>query len=434
MIDYQSFILNALLDKYEQSKHYRTPGQSSRGVFLRYDRSSFPDYWIDSTADYRLEINRVTRQLTQSGLIEIRWAPLAENLVVDRVGLSLQAVDRAYAVANRVPLRARENRLREVASRWLEKWSPGGIRLLDQSDLDPGQWAALFASAVTRAVDDGSRLPVGLSPDDGNLLDEICRVIDAGLKLEQDIPKRVLSLRVLGHTKRLEQIESRFVRVLKEFYPGAGEIEDRADLMAELGIVETPQHIFLAGPLALRSEAGAEIDVAGFTPDVGLSGRFLLDCRIVGLKAERILTIENLSCFYHFLERRPSGALAVYLGGYHSRMQRAFLVKLRDFAQKESPGTTFHHWGDLDLGGFRIFRHLRDRCGLPLQPYLMDKATYLSHLHRGIEFDRAYGAKLQALLLDQEYAVFHDVISEMLVQGKKLEQESIEPDRSQGRS
>lgn len=426
MIDYRSFILNTLLDKYEQSKHYRAPGHSSRGVFLRYDRSSFPDYWIDSTADYRLEINRVTRELAQGGLIEIRWAPLAENLVVDRVYLSLQAVDRAYAVASRTPLRAKEKRLMEVVEGWLKRWSSGGTQPLDRSGIERGQWAAQFANAILRAVDEGARIPAGLSAEESDVLDEICRVIDACLKLEQDIPKRVLSLRVLGHTKRLEQIENKFVRVLKEFYPGADEIEDKGDLMAEVGIVETPQHIFLSGPLMLRSEAAAEIDVARFTPDVGLPGRFLMDCQIAGLKAGRILTIENLTSFHQFLERRPSGTLAIYLGGYHSRTQRAFMVKLRDFVRKESPGTTFHHWGDLDLGGFRIFRHLRDRCELPLQPYLMDRATYLSHLARGIKFDRAYGAKLQALLRDQEYSVFHDVISEMLVQGKKLEQESIE--------
>ncbi len=92
----------------------------------------------------------------------------------------------------------------------------------------------------------------------------------------------------------------------------------------------------------------------------------------------------------------------------------------------ETPETpvTFYHWGDLDLGGFQIFVHLKNLIP-ELQPLHMDVATLKENAKFGDTYDGKYRKRLQQLLDKEEYAVFYEVIQAMLHLGIKLEQEAL---------
>lgn len=414
MKNYRLLILQKLLDKYENSKAYTDPSSHSRGIYLRYNRDEFEDYWVDTSADYRLEIDRVSKELAGLGIIRIHWPRHARGEYIEKVSLCLERIDEAYRLARRTPRQEKEAGLLTIVGQWLECW---------QSDPHFPRWPLDFLSAIHESLLHHTRLPAGFRVGETELLDEICRCIDTALRLETEVPKRVFSLEVFRDSKRFENIEKRLVRVLREHYPDAGDYEEPAQLLNELGLVDNPQHVFLAGPLTLEFR-GVHINVNHFEPDLGLPAPMILDCEITSLDAERVITVENLTSFYQLAMKKPPRTLLVYLGGYHNRLRRSFLLKLGQYAQQQ-PDLIFQHWGDLDLGGFQIFQHLKQRTGLPLQPYRMDRNTYLQHLSYGVSFDAGYRKKLAALLDKPEYELFHEVIREMLAKGKRIEQECV---------
>lgn len=399
----QRLILGLLLDRYERSRHMRAPGQSPRGIFLRYDRSSLPDYWDERRAERRLELNAATEALADRGLVSIRRSRYSAA-EIERVDLNLERVAQAYQEAGRTPRRAVELQLAEVARRWAERWGTA-------------DWRGLFAATVAEAAQSGSRLPGGLPAAEPAVLDELCRVLEhlGPHGLPREVPRRILSQRLLGASKRLEELQPRLARCLREFGPPGLPDSDRA-LLAEFGIVENPQYVYLAGPVRLGG-----IDLGEVGTDLGLPTALIDRCRVEAVQADQVLTVENLTSFHQVVAALPARTVAVYLGGYHNRVRRELLRKLA-----EAGVSRFFHWGDIDLGGFRIALHLAGRSGLPIRPLLMDVQTYRRYASAGMEFDDRYARELAAAQAEPAYAAFRPVIQEMLQHRRRVEQEAMD--------
>lgn len=401
MSDDRQLLLNLLLDRYERSKHYGAPGDSGRGVFLRCDRESLPDYWDEDRWQRRGELNQAAGALAALGLIRIQHARYSHD-EIERVDLLLERVKQAYAEADRTPRRAQEEALAAVASAWAERWSE--------------DWRRAFVRSLVSAVDAFQRLPAGFKPGESELLAEVCRVLDrlgpAGLP--EEMPRRLFSQRVLGSSKRLEAMQARVIRVLREFWPTPLPSVD-AEALAEVGILENPQQVLVAGPVAFQG-----LSVGAVGDAVGLPSSFIARSAIAALAAERVITVENLTSFYEVVSRLPPDTVAVYLGGYHSRPRRELLLKLHAVRP-----LAFYHWGDIDLGGFRICAHLQAKTGLPIRPLLMDVDTYLEHQANGMDFGDAYAKEIGALLDQGAFRPFHDTVRAMVSHRRRVEQESI---------
>ena len=149
------------------------------------------------------------------------------------------------------------------------------------------------------------------------------------------------------------------------------------------------------------------------------------------------MTIENLTTFFRWNE---PATLMVYLGGYHNTIRRRLLQKIyRAFPQAE-----YRHFGDMDAGGFEIYRDLREKTGIPFEPYRMDTETlneYRSFARPLTDNDRK---RLQKMIAGRDgragdsevsgeggdagaFAEFSELISHMLRGNIKLEQECIAP-------
>lgn len=443
MRDYENLILNQLLDRYERSAHFRRPpGESApaRGVFLPFDRRTLPDYWIEDDPAYRREVNRVARALADRGLVRILWAPLARDAEIAKVSLNLQRLEDAYRSVRRTPRRDKEAALRQVAERWLQRWAAASSRdaagssTAGASELagDPRTWGEALLRAVLDSLQQHRALPLDLDLDRPEELDALCRVLDALATLAAEVPRRIFGVRVLGDSKALEgRLGTLLVRAARGFAPGLQDLDDNGAVLESLGLIANPQHLLVAGPLVLRHR-GMRLDLAAFPSGLGLPAEVVREAAVEDLKAGAVLTIENLTSFHEaadLLSRaRPSpSTLLLYLGGYHNRARRRLLVKLWQWVQQSGRPTRFYHWGDLDLGGMQIFYHLAERTGIPLQPWLMDRETYVRHLRYGATFDQSYRRRLQALAERPGGEVFRDLLQEILLQGRRVEQESIRP-------
>ena len=54
----------------------------------------------------------------------------------------------------------------------------------------------------------------------------------------------------------------------------------------------------------------------------------------------------------------------IYLGGYHNSVRR----KLLELLYQDFPKAEYLHFGDIDVGGFEIYRDLCRKTGIPLKP------------------------------------------------------------------
>lgn len=135
-----------------------------------------------------------------------------------------------------------------------------------------------------------------------------------------------------------------------------------------------------------------------------------------------MLTVENKAACHDLAASAPDDTLPVFLGGFHSPAKARFLRLISEAL----PGIPAFHWGDIDLGGFRISARLKTEVFPNLQPFRMDRETLLSatSLSRPLG-SKAYAESLAAFAGTEEGEVFRDVISLMLEKGVKFERESL---------
>ena len=110
----------------------------------------------------------------------------------------------------------------------------------------------------------------------------------------------------------------------------------------------------------------------------------------------------------------------MYLGGYHNAVRCNLLKKI----YKVFPNITYYHFGDIDAGGFQIYKCLCEKTSIPFQMYQMDLSVLKKY--------ESYGKKLtqndRKRLCDMMESVDEDVknlITYMLEHDVKLEQECV---------
>jgi Uncharacterized protein conserved in bacteria C-term(DUF2220) len=132
-----------------------------------------------------------------------------------------------------------------------------------------------------------------------------------------------------------------------------------------------------------------------------------------------LLTIENYASFNRQVREIDDGALVVYTGGFASIGVVELLTSLLKLFD---PGVPFFHWGDIDPGGLRIFRFLKETLPRAPHPHLMNRAVAEAQ-GRPASRDPTLGsmAKTNSALFE---------LAQWLAQGeqiKHLEQEALDP-------
>ena len=89
------------------------------------------------------------------------------------------------------------------------------------------------------------------------------------------------------------------------------------------------------------------------------------------------------------------------------------------------PEAEYLHFGDIDCGGFRIYRHLLESTGIPFRPYLMDLITFQKYEAYGRKLSENDEKALKLMLQDPFYKDSKDLFEAMIKDHRKLEQECI---------
>lgn len=407
-------LLHTLLDKYENSALYKGTLRNNRRVWLHFNRRNLPRYYDDTSARHKQSINEAALLLESRGLIDIVWEKFEEGNLINKIALCSDKLHEAYAFLGRQPREDKEYRVARLARDYARDAAP---------------WLRECLLYVAGRVEAGESVARYLDINDPVRAEAVFKVLRAAVALDEEIPRRVFSQRVLGSTKAFDTVAGAVARAAADFHPrfaGAEEGPETGEVLAELGIVDNPQHIFVSG--GLRIEVGGNLlDVSLFRPDLGISTQMVGEMQIAAVPADYVITIENLAAFYSFIRANRGDYLAVYLGGYHNSLRRSFLLKIREFVEANGQSTRFLHWGDIDYGGFSIFAHLRDNCLPQLRPVFMDRATLEKYGEYCLPMHEQYAAQLRKLLENEKYRAFQPTIEYMLANGVRLEQECVEP-------
>jgi hypothetical protein len=338
-----SVLLNDLIDRLEANP-------ASTRLLAYVDEDGFGSVLERDRFERQLE------QLAQSGGIQIQRRRINGDLVIAHVRLAESAV--LYDQLGRQPSR------RRAADALSSLRTGGGLPEGSQALFDEIERA--WARGVSR---------FGLSPGDaaslGQAMDLLLTLVDrASDPAARSTDFRSFSRAAGVDSKALERLSGTVTTILGRLCPNLVPRTglDADDLLATFGISKTPQPLLVSARLSV---AGARL------PDFAYYGFSAEDAAQVQLTAsvDYVLMIENYVSFVRHVREvnADRSALIIYTGGFPARTHLREIVRLTKAA-----GSAAFHWGDMDAGGLRIFRHLEDALalqGVRLRPHLMEPSV-----------------------------------------------------------
>jgi len=409
-MDYKKIILNKLLDKFEKSKAY-PDGGSTRRILLKFSSREFPEYDIEKP-EMRELINSIVQELGDRGLVGFEWLKFERGNIVAQVWLNPDQIAPAYREAGRQPKSDRAFLILEMA------------RDLKESVSLP--WLQRYLEDTVANLEKSKSAPPYL-PDDPADSEAVLKALWAiNDQDNEECLERVFSLRCFGDSKFFtRRARKRVIGIIRNYLPRDWEGETPSDdeILAQVGIVRSPEQIEFCGGMEGKL-TGGRVDFSVFRRGIAINSDTVKEIEIISLKAARkVLFIENKANYIDYiLKKKAENELVIFHGGFYSPVKGLFFKKVYEAGRQA--GVRFYHWGDLDVGGFRIFSRLKTNLIPELQPLLMDEAAFLSKSRYWISFDEKYGAVLEGMLARDEFSEFAAVIAAMLKVRSKLEQEA----------
>lgn len=402
---YEEKILHALLDSYERSCLSRGENIVAVHISFPVTKQTIPVYFDENSLAYE-EIHAAAGHLEELGYTSSVWKGGRKNHILQKIVLREEMVNEIYHYLGRIPRKNKQQtQLQELKKLRQAYTTPVALKFIDWliERLEQGKTVKEYLELEN--VEETRRLTRAVSEIETN---------------QKAIYIREFSVRCFGDSKELEKKQGLIGKILRRFSDDFAEMDNDA-ILAEYGIYHTPDYIYVKGYgcLSIGRPNSCEVNLENLQQGIGLSGEDLDSLEWAGnTPIKKVLTIENLTTFFRWNE--PYSIL-IYLGGYHNAVRRKFLQKL----YSAFPDAEFFHFGDIDAGGFEIYRNLCDRTGIPFRIYRMgirELEQYEPYTKKLTANDQK---RLENLLEKKEYESVWPILQYMKEHGQKLEQESI---------
>ncbi len=395
----QDIVLNKLLDKYEKSKTFTGTNQMNQSFGKRVSEM-FSKYNDDAEYELFCDVNEALHKLEMLQYISIIYE---RGDIINMVSLNVANLDEIYEFVGREPKRDENGWLLDTMLYFENKLNNNSrLQLLEnyfkiqREKLSKNQKVEYFDGEKTNYVD-------------------LLTLVYELLINENEIFVRDLSIRLFHDSKRVEKLESKAKALLYQY----GEYLDKETVFEECNVLKTPTYVSVKGK-AILMIAGQTVDLSKLMGDIALSTESLKELESVKVTGKRIVTVENLTSFHNYgAAKQESDDFIIYLGGFHNRAKREFLMKLYE----QNKDKEYRHFGDIDAGGFYILEHLKRKTGIPFVSLCMDINTlekYMEHTKALTVNDRK---RLELLLNKLECD--REVVEFMLNKDCKLEQEAV---------
>ncbi len=396
---YDERMLGLLLDRYEKS--LLSEGRNSRTIHItqRITKAEFPEYYDSASIEYE-EIHRQLGELEAQGIVALTWRDKKKGHILEKCILREERLEDAYAMVHRQTKAVKRGNILQILDRY-EKRLPS------------------FTTGIKARLEEGKSVRQYVDEENPKELERVLMLASAMLSNEEAQYLRSFSIRVFHDSKAAERELHLACRILTDF--------ERTDLPSDLAVDEILEEFNI-----YRNPTFVFIKGAGMEPDCSQGiGVFQDDLAMVQEKLARateppdvILTIENLTSYHRWNTREQKlgkRELVLYLAGYANHVKRDFLEAMHHLF----PETRFYHFGDIDCGGFRIWKNLCCSTGIPIQTYGMDLATWQQYKETGRPLTAGDRKTLQMMLEDDFYIGQHALFEKMLEENRKLEQEGI---------
>lgn len=264
-----------------------------------------------------------------------------------------------------------------------------------------------------------NRLEQGRIPPEFSKRDMLFRCLQGIDGLKEPLYKRVFSKYCLGDSKIFEKkLESIVLSIAGKYHTDIEEGMNHTQILSQLLIEEYSQELAVKGPLKISAD-GQEIDLGQFRFGAVLNSQMLAHAKPqAGQKIKRILTVENKANYMAMPFEEET--VIIYSHGFFTPKEREFLVSLRDTLCAE---TQYLHSGDLDYGGIRIYRYMKQKIFPTLRPFQMDTKTYYKYEKYAVKMEPGTLQKLERMHVEEIPEMME--LKELLArEGKSLEQES----------
>lgn len=236
--------------------------------------------------------------------------------------------------------------------------------------------------------------------------------------------KRVFSARVLGDSKMFEkEYERSVLTVLRKRSPLYEEGMTDDELLGAHGIQTYSQTLEWKGPLVYgieKADGGMEvIDSSANIYGTVINAQTLEHALPVSAGGVRkIVLIEN-KANYESMDYRAD-TLYIFCHGFFAPKELRFLGRVAEIAGE---GVEYLHWGDMDLGGIRIFLYNQKKLFPGLKPRYMDAETYEAALAAGagLPVEQSKMEKLAVL----EAGALQELKECIMKHGMEIEQERL---------
>lgn len=400
---YERYILETLMDSYERSSLSRQENKVAVHISFPITKKTLPEYFDENSLAYE-EIHAVAGHLEEMGFTCSKWKAGKKNHILQKIILCEERADAIYRYLRRIP----EKRLQEELIQLL-----GELQKEIQTEI-----AGKFILWLIERLKEGKSIKEYLELDDPGESRQLIYAVAAIEGNQKASYLREFSVRCFGDSKALEKRLGRIGKIFRRFSEEFAEMDNDA-ILAEYGIYSTPNYVYVKGSGSLLLGSCGRIELVGLRQGIGISGEDLEELEwLADRPVKKVITIENLTTFFRW---NMADSVLIYLGGYHNRVRRKLLQKL----YRSFPHAEYFHFGDIDIGGFEIYRNLCDRTGIPFQSYKMGISELKQYEAYTKELTSNDLRRLESLLKDPEYEDVWPVLQYMKESGRKLEQESI---------
>lgn len=411
---YDEKILNILLDKYENSLLYTGQNQRNQSISFSVKRSTLPEYFEETSMQFEL-VHSQLAELEQKGFVELIWQKGKIGHILENVYCSQHMQKKFMRICIGNPEKRKKQRY------FLCREYQGRHAVLDS-----------FLDYIKERIAQRESVAQYVELDSPRQFASRCELIWHILENQNEIFLREFSVKHCSDSKIAEKEIAGAAGIIARFYPEEALAELTAEqVLEEFDIYRNPSLVMMKGCGSFQMKKRLQPDVgpdsrmdsciflADFPGGIGLSSRDIASiCWDVSCSPKRIVTIENLTSFHRWQEERT---LAIYLGGYHNRAKREFLQKL----YRTFPNCSYEHFGDLDCGGFQIWKDLSEKTGIPFRTRYMDTETYLLFCENGKALTENDRKTLSRMIKEPFFEEQQDLFQTMLEVGKKVEQEGI---------
>lgn len=348
--------------------------------------------------------------LEKEGFIQVKWKSVYTDI---------QMID--FMMKNMPRLCQREG-MRDEREYWITCFE----KLSDRHKKAKKEWLLDYYTGLLKQMKKG-KIPREVEDE------EFLNCLEAIAELDKDIWRRRFSVQAFKGVKEASKVfekkyQEKVVNILNKYSTLAedGEIEqkskhaDKDEILAEFGILTYSQSLELKGNLMYQLDEEQMVDCSAQIYGAMLNAQTLMHATPVSIEGvEQIITIEN-KANYEDMPYDPQ-ILYIFVHGFPAPKVKRFLAGIQKLA---TPDVKVSHWGDMDLGGIRIFQYIKKHIFPELAPLFMKPNDYVEAVGDGYGILLEEDKRKQLEQLDA--GMLEDLKSCILEYGLEVEQECIE--------